>query len=78
MPSTAPTLQTTTQPTAIQVHHSWMDVLSRILQIAASVAPAAAAPFVSDKTEQIIASESGIAGALAGALSSGNSTSAQQ
>jgi hypothetical protein len=53
-------------PTPLQVHHTWLDILTRILQISAVVAPAAAAPFVTPQTEGIIAQESQIVSGVLG------------
>lgn len=58
----------TTPVTPQSVHHSWIQILLQILEIAAAVAPAAAAPFAPPDTEKIITTESGLAGTIAGIL----------
>lgn len=61
--------------TAAQVHHSWLSILMQILSISAAIAPAAAAPFVNAKTENLIATESAIAEGITAGLSGATQTS---
>lgn len=54
-----------------QVHHSWLQILLKILAVSAAVAPAAALPFADPATEKIIAQEAQLASGILSGVTEG-------